>query len=152
PAPATGTRTMPGTQREMAAPPDTRHEPGPQPAPDTGTADGRAHAAPGAHPAEAPPTGVQHGQRRAWGVEGGEEARVGTVVALAFPERVARLDGGSYLTVAGTRAEVGAGSALRGAEWLAVAVADRPVGRGHARVGLGAAVDEDIARYAAGAL
>ncbi|MFE8965420.1 ATP-dependent helicase HrpB [Streptomyces albogriseolus] len=83
---------------------------------------------------------------------GAEERAVGLVVALAFPERVARADGGSYLMVGGTRAEVGAGSALRGAEWVAVAVADRPVGRGHARVLLGAAVDEDVARRAAGAL
>ncbi|MGV9726479.1 ATP-dependent helicase HrpB [Streptomyces albogriseolus] len=83
---------------------------------------------------------------------GAEERAVGLVVALAFPERVARADGGSYLMVGGTRAEVGAGSALRGAEWVAVAVADRPVGRGHARVLLGAAVDEDVARRAAGTL
>ncbi|MGA5328614.1 ATP-dependent helicase C-terminal domain-containing protein, partial [Streptomyces griseoincarnatus] len=81
-----------------------------------------------------------------------EERAVGLVVALAFPERVARADGGSYLMVGGTRAEVGAGSALRGAEWVAVAVADRPVGRGHARVLLGAAVDEDVTRRAAGTL
>ncbi|MFH9854016.1 ATP-dependent RNA helicase [Streptomyces althioticus] len=86
------------------------------------------------------------------GDAGGEERAVGLVVALAFPERVARVDGGSYLMVGGTRAEVRAGSALRGAEWVAVAVADRPVGRGHARVLLGAAVDEDVARWAAGTL
>ncbi|MFF8977995.1 ATP-dependent RNA helicase [Streptomyces cellulosae] len=83
---------------------------------------------------------------------GVDERAVGLVVALAFPERVARVDGGSYLMVGGTRAEVGGGSALRGAEWVAVAVADRPVGRGHARVLLGAAVDEDVASLAAGTL
>ncbi|MET9329925.1 ATP-dependent helicase C-terminal domain-containing protein [Streptomyces cellulosae] len=83
---------------------------------------------------------------------GVDERAVGLVVALAFPERVARADGGSYLMVGGTRAEVGGGSALRGAEWVAVAVADRPVGRGHARVLLGAAVDEDVASLAAGTL
>lgn len=82
----------------------------------------------------------------------GEDARVGLVAALAFPERVARADGGSYLMVSGTRAEVEAGAGLRGAPWIAVAVADRPVGRGHARVRLGAAVDEDVARAAAGTL
>jgi ATP-dependent helicase HrpB len=54
--------------------------------------------------------------------------------------------------VGGTRAEAGAGSGVQGAEWVAVAVADRPVGRGHARVGLGAVVDEAVARLAAGAL
>ncbi|WP_018567564.1 ATP-dependent helicase HrpB [Streptomyces sp. PsTaAH-124] len=81
-----------------------------------------------------------------------EEDVAGLVAALAFPERVARLDGGSYLMVSGTRAEPAEGSALRGSPWLAVAVADRPLGRGHARVQLAAAVDEDTARWAAGAL
>ncbi|WP_217136410.1 ATP-dependent helicase HrpB [Streptomyces sp. AC558_RSS880] len=83
---------------------------------------------------------------------GGEDGWAGLVAALAFPERVARAEGGSYLMVGGTRAEVGAGSPLRGAEWIAVAVADRPVGRGHARVQLGGVVDEGVARIAAGAL
>lgn len=82
----------------------------------------------------------------------GEDERVGLVVASAFPERVARAAEGSLLMVGGPRAEAGAGSGLRGAEWVAVAVADRPVGRGHARVLLGAAVDEGTARLAAGAL
>ncbi|MYW19293.1 ATP-dependent helicase HrpB, partial [Streptomyces sp. SID2955] len=72
--------------------------------------------------------------------------------ALAFPERVARLDGGSYLMASGTRAEVADGSALRGAPWIVVAVADRPTGKGHARVLLGAAVHEDVARAAARSL
>ncbi|MFD5740244.1 ATP-dependent helicase HrpB [Streptomyces massasporeus] len=81
-----------------------------------------------------------------------EEQQAGLVAALAFPERVARADGGSHLMVSGTRAEVGAGSALHGAPWIAVAMADRPVGRGHARVQLGAVVDEETARVAAGAL
>ncbi|MGW0494027.1 ATP-dependent helicase HrpB [Streptomyces sp. NPDC003007] len=81
-----------------------------------------------------------------------EEQQVGLVAALAFPERVAKADGGSYLMASGTRAETGDGSALRGSPWIAVAMADRPVGRGHARVRLGAAVDEETARLAAGAL
>lgn len=81
-----------------------------------------------------------------------EDALVGRVAALAFPERVARADGGSYLMVSGTRAEVRDTTALRGAPWIAVAVADRPVGKGHARVQLGAVVDEETARQAAGAL
>ncbi|MFJ4470452.1 ATP-dependent helicase HrpB [Streptomyces sp. NPDC089424] len=76
----------------------------------------------------------------------------GVVAALAFPERVAKAEGGSYLMVSGTRAEVGEASPLRGASWLAVAVADRPLGRGHARVRLAAEVDEGIAGSAAGAL
>ncbi|GAB2838724.1 ATP-dependent helicase HrpB [Streptomyces deserti] len=81
-----------------------------------------------------------------------EDRLVGIVAALAFPERVAKADGGSYLMVSGTRAELGEGTQLRGAPWIAVAVADRPVGRGHARVQLGAVVDEEVARLAAGSL
>ncbi|MFI5682699.1 ATP-dependent helicase HrpB [Streptomyces sp. NPDC051636] len=86
------------------------------------------------------------------GPRAGDAQITGLVAALAFPERVARLDGGSYLMVSGTRAELPGGSSLRGAPWIAVAVADRPLGRGHARVRLGAAVDEGLARVAAGAL
>ncbi|MFB6845722.1 ATP-dependent helicase HrpB [Streptomyces sp. NPDC056373] len=81
-----------------------------------------------------------------------EEQQAGLVAALAYPERIAKADGGSCLMVSGTRAEVGAGSALHGSPWIAVAMADRPVGRGHARVQLGAVVDEETARLAAGAL
>ncbi|MFF6981425.1 ATP-dependent helicase HrpB [Streptomyces sp. NPDC008343] len=81
-----------------------------------------------------------------------DDRTVGLVAALAFPERVARADGGSYLMVSGTRAELGAGSPLRGAPWIAVAVADRPVGKGHARVQLAAVADEDMARCAAASM
>ncbi|WP_333764982.1 ATP-dependent helicase C-terminal domain-containing protein, partial [Streptomyces sp. IBSBF 2390] len=83
---------------------------------------------------------------------GGDDGLAGLVSALAFPERVARADGGSYLMASGTRAEVSDGSGLRGAPWIVVAVADRPAGKGHARVRLGAAVPEDVARAAARAL
>ncbi|MFD9317313.1 ATP-dependent helicase HrpB [Streptomyces sp. NPDC060053] len=86
------------------------------------------------------------------GDSAGSDALAGLVVALAFPERLARADGGSYLMVSGTRAEVREGTDLRGAPWLAVAVADRPVGKGHARVQLAAVVDEEVARFAAGVL
>ncbi|MFF4115373.1 ATP-dependent helicase HrpB [Streptomyces sp. NPDC001714] len=81
-----------------------------------------------------------------------DDRAVGRVAALAFPERVARADGGSYLMASGTRAELREGSPLRGAPWIAVAVADRPVGKGHARVQLAAVVDEDTARSAAASL
>ncbi|MGW6734408.1 ATP-dependent helicase HrpB [Streptomyces sp. NPDC055013] len=81
-----------------------------------------------------------------------DDRTAGLVAALAFPERVARADGGSYLMASGTRAELGAGSPLRGAPWIAVAVADRPVGKGHARVQLAAVSDEDTARSAAASL
>ncbi|MGW5049080.1 ATP-dependent helicase HrpB [Streptomyces griseoluteus] len=82
----------------------------------------------------------------------GDEAAVGRTAALAFPERIARLDGGSYLMVSGSRVELDEGSALRGAPWIVVAVADRAVGKGHGRVRLGAAVREDVARAAAAPL
>ncbi|WP_340385486.1 ATP-dependent helicase HrpB [Streptomyces sp. SS7] len=97
-----------------------------------------------------------HGSSPAGGREAGAGASddrvAGLVAALAFPERVARADGGSYLMVSGTRAGLGDGSSLRSAPWLAVAVADRPLGKGHARVQLAAVVDEHMARGAAGAL
>ncbi|MFF4790976.1 ATP-dependent RNA helicase [Streptomyces sp. NPDC001276] len=130
--------------------------PGPGTAGDTGLAELRpAHSrtdsqvgpvGPEAKDAEA----LSGGGSRAGGA--GSVGLVGLVAALAFPERVARLDGGSYLMVSGTRAELMDGSPLWGAPWIAVAVADRPVGRRHARVQLAAVVDEDVARLAAGAL
>lgn len=82
----------------------------------------------------------------------GDDWVAGLVAALAFPERVARARGGSHLMVSGTRAEVSEGSGLRGAPWLAVAVADRPVGAGHARVRLAAVIDEETAVRAAASL
>ncbi|MFF3206018.1 ATP-dependent RNA helicase [Streptomyces sp. NPDC002962] len=97
-------------------------------------------------------TGGNSGGGDGGGDAAGSDALAGLVVALAFPERLARADGGSYLMVSGTRAEVREGTDLRGAPWLAVAVADRPVGKGHARVQLAAVVNEEVARFAAGAL
>ncbi|MER6492266.1 ATP-dependent helicase HrpB [Streptomyces griseorubiginosus] len=85
-------------------------------------------------------------------VAAGEDGVAGLVAALAFPERVAKKDGGSYLMASGTRAELSEASPLRGAPWIAVAVADRPVGKGHARVQLAAVIDEDTARSAAASL
>ncbi|MFJ4502379.1 ATP-dependent helicase HrpB [Streptomyces sp. NPDC088864] len=82
-----------------------------------------------------------------------DDAAAGLVAALAFPERVARArGGGAFLMVSGTGAEPGEGSGLRGASWLAVAVADRPAHAASARVRLAAVVDEDTARLAAGPL
>ncbi|MFJ8857451.1 ATP-dependent helicase HrpB [Streptomyces sp. NPDC102451] len=84
---------------------------------------------------------------------GPEDAAVGLVAALAFPERVARARGeGAFLMVSGTGAELGDGSRLRSAPWLAVAVADRPAHAASARVRLAAVVDEGTARLAAGHL
>lgn len=92
----------------------------------------------------------------------GDDAVAGLVAALAFPERVARARGaGSFLMASGTGAELagagpgtraGDGSGLRDAEWLAVAVADRPVAAVSARVRLAAVLDEETACAAAGAL
>ncbi|MGW0958775.1 ATP-dependent helicase HrpB [Streptomyces gelaticus] len=82
-----------------------------------------------------------------------DDAAVGLVAALAFPERVARARGeGVFLMASGTGAELRDGSGLRSAPWLAVAVADRPAHAASARVRLAAVVDEETARAAAGHL
>jgi ATP-dependent helicase HrpB len=64
---------------------------------------------------------------------------VGFVVALAFPDRVARRVGGAgperYLLSSGTRAGLPAGSPLTGHEWLAVAEVFRAQGRDAAGTG-----------------
>ncbi|MFH8927991.1 ATP-dependent helicase HrpB [Streptomyces pristinaespiralis] len=80
----------------------------------------------------------------------GDDAVAGLVAALAFPERVARRRGdGAYLMASGTGGLLDAGSALRDAPWLAVAVADRPATAVSARIRLAAVLDEDGARGAA---
>lgn len=87
------------------------------------------------------------------GGSGPDDAAVGLVAALAFPERVARARGeGAFLMASGTGAELRDGSRLRSAAWLAVAVADRPVQAASARVRLAAVIDEETARLAAGHL
>ena len=64
---------------------------------------------------------------------------IGFVVALAFPDRVARRVPGEgperYLLTSGTRAGLPAGSALSGHEWLAVAEVSRAQGRDAAGTG-----------------
>ncbi|MQY16759.1 hypothetical protein SRB5_69620 [Streptomyces sp. RB5] len=73
----------------------------------------------------------------------------GLIAALAFPERIARRrTGRTYLMASGTRAE----STGLTADWLAIAVADRPIGAPDARIRLAAPVDEGTARTAAAAL
>ncbi|WP_149263800.1 ATP-dependent helicase HrpB [Actinomadura sp. K4S16] len=83
-----------------------------------------------------------------------DDHAAGTVVALAFPERVARRRGSGYLMASGTGAELADGSALAGARpgWLAVAAADRPAGSASARVRQAVVIDEEVARSAAAAL
>ncbi|WP_406738761.1 helicase-related protein [Streptomyces sp. NBC_00853] len=79
-----------------------------------------------------------------------DDAAAGLIAALAFPERVAKARGeGAFLMANGTAAELGDGSRLRSAPWLAVAVADRPPHSASARVRLGAVIDGDTARAAA---
>ncbi|MET3175043.1 UNVERIFIED_ORG: ATP-dependent helicase HrpB [Arthrobacter sp. UYCu721] len=85
---------------------------------------------------------------------------VGVVVALAFPDRVARRvpgDGPSrYLLSSGTRAGLQAGSPLAGQEWLAVAEVSRAAGRDAAGTGAvirsAAPLTADTAAAAAGHL
>ncbi|WP_432143220.1 ATP-dependent helicase HrpB [Streptomyces sp. bgisy084] len=118
-----------------------------------------------------PRTGSDGDGGRGGGAALTDDAVAGLVAALAFPERVARArGGGSFLMASGTGAETagaetqagwgqrpgssgaGGGSGLRDAEWLAVAVADRPVAAASARVRLAAVIDEETARAAAPAL
>ncbi|WP_069172343.1 ATP-dependent helicase HrpB [Streptomyces griseus] len=106
---------------------------------------------------EAPREGAARGRHGGEGTGGSgagtDDAAAGLVAALAFPERVARArGGGAFLMASGTGAEPGEGSGLRGAPWLAVAVADRPAHAASARVRLAAVIDEDTARLAAGHL
>ncbi len=84
-----------------------------------------------------------------------DDLAAGLVVGLAFPERLARArvpGGTTYLMAGGTAAELTAGSALTGADWLAVAVADRGAGRTSTRVRLAVVLDAATAREAGGAL
>jgi ATP-dependent helicase HrpB len=83
-----------------------------------------------------------------------DDLAAGLVVGLAFPERLARArqPGGTiYLMAGGTAAELTGGSALAGAEWLAIAVADRGAGRTSARVRLAVTLDAATAREAGAA-
>ncbi|MCX4822339.1 ATP-dependent helicase HrpB [Streptomyces sp. NBC_01142] len=102
-------------------------------------------------PAPAPRTPARPEFPRASGQErAGDDTVAGLVTALAFPERVARARGeGAFLMASGTGAELTGGSGLRSAQWLAVAVADRPAQAASARVRLAAVVDEETARAAA---
>ncbi len=83
------------------------------------------------------------------------EEAVGFVVALAYPDRVARrvAGTGTYLLASGTRAGLPAGSPLTGHEWLAVAEVSRASGRDAAGTGAlirsAAPLGEDSAQAAA---
>ncbi|WP_369133390.1 ATP-dependent helicase HrpB [Modestobacter sp. I12A-02662] len=82
-----------------------------------------------------------------------DDAAAGLVVGLAHPEWLARRRRGTertYLLAGGTGAELAPGSALTGAEWLAVAAADRAPGRRDARVRAAVAIDQATALEAGG--
>ncbi|OHV27147.1 ATP-dependent helicase HrpB [Parafrankia soli] len=107
--------------------------------------------------ADATPAGPAGPAGPAAGGTGGmtDDLAAGLVVGLAFPERLARArdpGGASYLMAGGTGAELAAGSALAGAEWLAIAVADRGPGRTSARVRLAVTLDAATAWEAGAAL
>ncbi|MFB6694341.1 ATP-dependent helicase HrpB [Streptomyces virginiae] len=103
-------------------------------------------------PANAAPAafGERGAGRSPGGLAAPDDLAAGLVAALAFPERVAKARGeGAFLMASGTGADLGDGSGLRRAPWLAVAVADRPPHSAAARIRLAAAVDEDTALAAA---
>jgi ATP-dependent helicase HrpB len=81
-----------------------------------------------------------------------DDLAVGTVVGLAFPDRVARArgaDSATYRMSGGTGAQLAKSSPLRRTPWLAIAVADRQPGRADARVRAAAPIDEPTARAVA---
>ncbi|TDU78791.1 ATP-dependent helicase HrpB [Streptomyces sp. KS 21] len=107
-----------------------------------------------AGPSPTPPVPAAPLSRSAAGGTGGDsfsdDAAAGLVAALAFPERVAKArSAGALLMAGGTAAELGDGSPLRSAGWVAIAVADRGPHSASARVRLAAVIDEDTARAAA---
>ncbi|WP_413450059.1 ATP-dependent helicase HrpB [Georgenia phoenicis] len=78
---------------------------------------------------------------------------VGTVTALAHPDRVARRrPGGDHYLMAGGAGARLAGGPLAGSEWLAVADATRAPGQTDALVRAAAPIDETTAREAAAGL
>lgn len=99
-------------------------------------------------------SGARVGAARAQDAAG---ASLGPVVALAWPERIARrVVDQSYLLASGTRAALPPGSGLSGQEWIAIADVSRASGRAAAGTGAvirsAAALTEDEARHAAGPL
>jgi ATP-dependent helicase HrpB len=123
----------------------------------------RSGAARGAGRWRAEATRLRRLAPRAAGAAGSSgEGAAALVVALAYPERLARrrsagvgaqrLHRDVYLMSGGTAVELPAGSPLAGREWLAVALADRTPGAEHGRIRLAAAADRELAELAAPAL
>ncbi|WP_353649442.1 ATP-dependent helicase HrpB [Nakamurella sp. A5-74] len=84
-----------------------------------------------------------------------DDLAAGMVVGLAYPDRIARArstEGVTYQLLSGTGAALVVTSGLRRSTWLAVASADRPVGRADARIRSAAPIDEATARLVAGDL
>jgi ATP-dependent helicase HrpB len=80
-----------------------------------------------------------------------DDLAAGLVVALAYPERLARArqpGASTFLMAAGGAADLSPGSPLAGAAWLAIGSADRAPGQAGARIRLAAAIDEATARQA----
>lgn len=81
-----------------------------------------------------------------------DDLAVGTVVGLAYPDRIARArgsDSAGYHLSGGTGAQLAEDSPLRRTLWLAVAVADLQPGRADARIRAAAPIDEATARAVA---
>jgi ATP-dependent helicase HrpB len=84
-----------------------------------------------------------------------DDAASALVVALAYPERLARsraTGSRTYLMAGGTAAELAESSSLQSFPWLAVAGVDRQPGRRDGRIRLAAPIDEQTARFAGAAL
>lgn len=99
--------------------------------------------------------GRQPGAARADHLSIPDDLAAGTVVGLAYPDRIARsrsVEGVTYQLLSGTGAALTPSSSLRRSTWLAVAAADRPTGRADARIRSAAPIDEATARLVAGEL
>ncbi|MFE2140550.1 ATP-dependent RNA helicase [Streptomyces sp. NPDC059456] len=149
-AAGTGTRGAAGTARG-SSPTSPLPGTGASPPPPPGAAPREPQASNGGSRIPAPPACEARGPGRSPGSGAApDDVAAGRIAALAFPERVAKAKGGgAFLMASGTAAEPGEGSPLRGAPWLAVAVADRGPHSASARVRLAAVIDEDTARSAA---
>lgn len=88
------------------------------------------------------------------GALGGEDGAIAEVVALAYPDRIARRrpGGSAYLLASGTGAVLPENSPLIGSEWLAIADAGRTPGRKDAVIRAAVPLDQDGACAAAPAL
>ncbi|WP_125105725.1 ATP-dependent helicase HrpB [Gulosibacter massiliensis] len=84
----------------------------------------------------------------------GDDAGLAEVIALAYPERLARARGGGYQLASGTGATLPRGSALTGHDWLAVAEVARATTTDASGAVIRAAVpiDPESAREFAGPL